>query len=254
MRQQERRLSVSVLALLLMASSTSSSSGAAAEGGQPGTFCVPDGWQSGRAVTRGMWVEGSRSRKPVVTSSLGDVIYSSSLQKLWVDEDTWTSGGVPMTRIYDYPGKVLYTVRGRDGEKNQTCSKTPLLSPFKPLCVPANANMTHYKSYYGATAPYIEYFLEFAGRVTGPGQDDDDVSYRVSLSRDYDTPLFQQQWGRENGERFFQTSEFYNSTIWGRVPANIFDPPHICDNASLATRTPRTSEQGMETRGTFFLL
>ncbi|KAL8575508.1 hypothetical protein ACOMHN_013059 [Nucella lapillus] len=237
------RLATTIMAVLLLLLLLAPSPGSRADGGQSGAFCVPDGWQSSRSVTRGgSQVGGGSKSKPTITRSLGDVIYSSSLQKLWIDDFMIGGGGVPTTRLYDYPGKILYTVHRYDEDQNQTCTKTPLLSPFQPWCVPVNATMTKYKSYYGATSPYLQYFMEFAGKLN----DCDtacDVNYRVSLTREYQTPLFQQVWGKQNGERFFQTSEFYNSTIWGSLPPAIFTPPHVCDNVSLL-QVPRPGVTG----------
>ena len=55
-----------------------------------------------------------------------------------------------------------------------------------------NATMTKIKSYFGVTPPYVQFFMEFAGKQS-------DVSYRISLTVGHDTPLFAQQWGVHDG-------------------------------------------------------
>ncbi|XP_070177975.1 uncharacterized protein [Littorina saxatilis] len=207
------RGSTMIMTLLVTAVVVSLVSRATAQG----AFCIPDGWQSGRAITLAV---SKDKGKPTITRNMGDVIYSTSQKKIWIDEDTFASDSPRVTRLYDYPGKILYTIRGENGETEQTCTQTPLPGPFVPVCVPENATMTHYKSYYGLPLPYVEFFKEFEGK-------ENDVNYRTSLTYD-DTPLFHRKWGKQNGETFFLTEEFYNSTIWGTMPADTFKPPAIC--------------------------
>ena len=57
--------------IVMVAAVTSLQSRDALQGTQPGAFCVPDGWQSGRAVT--LAVTAKNSAKPTVTRvSIGE--------------------------------------------------------------------------------------------------------------------------------------------------------------------------------------
>ncbi|XP_070182172.1 uncharacterized protein [Littorina saxatilis] len=187
-------------------------------------YCVPEEWQGGRATTLGVV---NTSFISTVTQNFGSLIYSAKLQKILIDDNLYS--GQYRRRIYDYPANILYTITG---SLTQKCKKTTLPGPFAPQCVPADATVLQTDTSFGVETNSVT-AIELSGIQN-------DVKYRVTLTRETNVPIFEELWGGKNGDNFYQALSFYNFTMSTGLPASVFKPPSACDHVPITQLVGRS--------------
>ncbi|XP_070182173.1 uncharacterized protein [Littorina saxatilis] len=147
----------------------------------------------------------------------------------WQGGRATTLGVVNTSFISTVTQNILYTITG---SLTQKCKKTTLPGPFAPQCVPADATVLQTDTSFGVETNSVT-AIELSGIQN-------DVKYRVTLTRETNVPIFEELWGGKNGDNFYQALSFYNFTMSTGLPASVFKPPSACDHVPITQLVGRS--------------